>query len=178
MRTLERPPATFVPQKYVSWLKVVLRNVHLDRVRSAAWRAHAYSDPDALDELPSAAPAEVPAWRAVDPEYLQQCLKRLRPNERRILIMQTHERRSLREIGRALNICPATAATRAPRARLRLRGIICEGLARASDGRYREVRASDTKLTRARPPLDDVPAVLKPQRRKLFPDAKDVNVQL
>jgi RNA polymerase sigma factor (sigma-70 family) len=178
-KTLEKPPRRLVPETYLAWLRVVLKNVHLDRIRTAAWRAAARSCPISPEALASSPPSEIPMWRQVDFEQIEKSLQRLRPDDRRILLMQTRERRSLQEIGRALNICPATVATRAHRARAHLREIVLEDLARTTpgaSGRRRifeaprrrrtsnggdlEIRNPDTELMRARPAFDDVPAVL------------------
>lgn len=119
-RWREAPPA----DSGVRWLCVVLRNRHLDRVRSWYCRARLPAEPDLIDEVAAPEPAELPAWRTVDSERVERALQRLPPAHRQILLMQSRDRLSLREIADALRMPLATVGTRVHRARNKLRVLL------------------------------------------------------
>ena len=108
------------------WFSVVLRNRHLDWVRAADWRAARRWSGQPIEELGAPEPGEVPLWRSVDPEQLDQAIDRLPSSQREILLMQLRDHLSLNEIARVLHVRPSTAGTRAHRARNRLRTILLE----------------------------------------------------
>ena len=99
------------------WLRVVLKHLHFDRVRSGAWRSLARVDPNALDYLVSPEPVPLPLWRQVDPEVVRLGLGKLRAADRQILAMRSERALSLKDIGKVLGIKPVTAGTRLYRAR-------------------------------------------------------------
>src|SRR3954464_13928656 len=71
-RGLRRWPRTPPLEVACRWFSVVLRNRHLDQVRSADWRVARQPSPLPLEEIGAPEPAEVPLWRSVDPEQLGQ----------------------------------------------------------------------------------------------------------
>lgn len=123
-RALRRPPASLSEEQTRAWLHVVMKNVHLDRTRRFERKNCVSSDPADLDALPALERPELPRWRTIEPERLEQGLSRLSPELREILRMQTHEHLSLREIGASLGLQPATVGTRAFRARSKLRAML------------------------------------------------------
>jgi RNA polymerase sigma factor (sigma-70 family) len=108
------------------WFSVVLRNRHLDCVRSADWRVARRPSPQAIEEIGAPEPGEVPMWQSVDREQLDQAIDRLPSCQREVLLMQLRDDLSLNEIARVLRVRPSTAGTRAHRARNRLRTILLE----------------------------------------------------
>jgi RNA polymerase sigma factor (sigma-70 family) len=135
------------------WFSVVLRNRHLDRVRSADWRVARQPSPPPLEEIGAPEPAEVPLWRSVDPEQLGQAIDRLPSCQREVLLMQLRDDLSLNEIARVLRVPPSTAGTRAHRARTRLKTILledaAEGWVRSGESRSLPTRAGAGGFARA-----------------------------
>jgi RNA polymerase sigma factor (sigma-70 family) len=132
------------------WLTVVLRNLHIDRVRSASWRASATIDPDDLSLLAAPDTEELPLWRTVDVERVEAGMARLPKVQRRILLMQA-EGKSLREIGQALGVNPATIGTQLFRAKRRMRALL--GLPAPAPPRRRKRRPRAAAAV-----IDDRPA--------------------
>jgi len=123
-RGLQSWTGELADERAMRWLRIVLRNRNLDRVRSSHWRALRRSEPDLVDRLESSPQTELPRWRTVDPQRVQQAMGRLAPIQREILLMQTRDQLSLKQIAAALHVPVATAGTRAHRARHRLRRIL------------------------------------------------------
>jgi RNA polymerase sigma factor (sigma-70 family) len=122
-RTLRRWPGTWANEDARKWLAVVLRNLHIDRLRSAAWRASRTRVPDGVERLASPDACELPLWRTIDPERVRAGLAQLQEEHRRMLLMQV-EGKSLREIGEAVGSNPATVGTQLFRAKKQLRAIL------------------------------------------------------
>ena len=82
------------------------------------------ADPDSIDQLLAPEPVELPLWRRIDPAIVRRALRRLPPQQREVLLMQSRDELSLRQIADELRVPLATAGTRAFRARNRLRAIL------------------------------------------------------
>jgi len=122
-RVLRRWPNGWASPDARRWVTVVLRNLHIDRVRSASWRGSMAVHPDVLDWLPAPDTEELPLWKTIDSERVEAGLAQLPPADRRVLQLQV-DGKSLREIGAELGINAATVGTQLFRAKRRMRVIL------------------------------------------------------
>lgn len=136
-RALRRWPKFWAEPDARKWLMVVLRNLHIDHIRSSFWRASVTADADAVDRVAATDEGDAPLWKTVDIERVEAGLSQLSGVHRRMLLMQV-DGKSLREIGEALGINPATVGTQLFRAKRQMRAIL--GLPQPADQPRRRKR--------------------------------------
>jgi len=104
-----------------AWLRVILHNVNIDRVRLRRRRP---TETDSLDSLAETAAAEGPPPDAAPPSDILRALQTLSLEHRQILLLVAVEGLSYREIATELSIPLGTVMSRLARARERLRALL------------------------------------------------------
>jgi len=120
-RALERTPPWLSERHALGWLRQVLHNLALDRLRLRRRRPHV--DLQQIPEL-TAPPLEPLAAPCVEHEQLCACAARLTPALRDVYRLHDLEGVSYREIGARLQIPLNTVGTRLRRARRKLRELL------------------------------------------------------
>jgi RNA polymerase sigma-70 factor (ECF subfamily) len=107
------------------WLRTILHNVNIDRIRLRRRRPNEAETLDSISEtLASAAASDGPAL-SMD---VVRAMKRLSIEHRQILLLSGVEGLSYREIAAELSVPSGTVMSRLARARERLRALLEEGL--------------------------------------------------
>src|SRR4051812_35490325 len=103
-RALRKWPTGITREAAGAWFRVVLKNRHLDVVRSSERRTQARTSPEILDQLSAPEPVEMPLWRQVDPEVVCGALPKLCAEQRQVLVLQWQKAMSLRDIALTLGV--------------------------------------------------------------------------
>ncbi|MDO8277133.1 MAG: RNA polymerase sigma factor [Burkholderiaceae bacterium] len=120
--TLERACAKWrlwvVGTNLRAWLFTLMHNLYLNQQRGARLAQASVSIDDLEDEL------HAPAARSDDALDLMNCLQRLPPQQRAVLLLVTLEDMSYEETARVLAVPVGTVMSRLSRARTRLRELM------------------------------------------------------
>jgi RNA polymerase sigma-70 factor, ECF subfamily len=119
-RAMNHLPAAISREGLNGWLHVTLRNLFVDRARTARRYPHV---PLPEDLTAGGAPDQcaLAAWRAIEEVELLAAVRRLDPRLRQVYLLHAHQRLPLKVIAATLGVPPATAGTRLFRARRQIR---------------------------------------------------------
>ena len=97
------------------WLFAILRNVVVDQTRKRSRRLAPDADPDGLDASVEAGlvSAENEVERVIDQWVLAEALRRIRADQRTVLVETVYRGRSYADVAAELGVPDATARTRA-----------------------------------------------------------------
>lgn len=109
-----------------AWLVTILhrRTIDLFRKRDREQLGDPPEEPAVTQDAP---PSDAPLWTRIDGAQLRAAVERLEPEFRQVFTLHAFERRSYKDIARALDIPQATVGTRLLRARRKLRVLLLGG---------------------------------------------------
>ncbi|HTQ06183.1 MAG TPA: RNA polymerase sigma factor [Polyangiaceae bacterium] len=125
-RALEHRPDVASGEKLKGWLAVTLRNLCLDRRRTAQRRLH-IALADDVPGFESHDDPEPARWRCVDEADLARFTSELDPRLREVFELHAREGLPLTTIAKRLGVPAATVGTRLHRARRHLRAKLLAG---------------------------------------------------